>query len=123
MHKVLYFLLLVLVAAELKEDEKQAIKDMRVAVVTKAVAGLDRLVENRHEIYRALTGRELLDSIKVEHVDNAKQFLKDKAQDMAVGHAVRSTWDSLKIPLLVLTFILVGAALMTKLLNASPKHE
>jgi hypothetical protein len=59
----------------------------------------------------------------VKHVDNAKQFLKDKAQDMAVGHAVRSTWDSLKIPLLVLTFILVGAALMTKLLNASPKHE
>jgi hypothetical protein len=99
--KLLYVSVFVLlVSAEVKKTNAREIgQKVRQAFAT----GLANAVENKDEIYKAVTGREIPEFFQKDEVKQTKNFLEERSKDMAVGYAVRSTWESLW-PLLLFVF-------------------
>jgi hypothetical protein len=93
MSKLLYLSFFVLlVSAEVKKtDGQEIIQKVRQAFAT----GLTNAVENKDEIYKAVTGREIPEFFQKDGGKQTKDFLEERSKDLAVGYAVRSTWQNM----------------------------
>lgn len=100
---ILQLICLLCVVAKKTEDD---IEDLVQAAKLAGIYAVDQLVENRWEILKAVTGKDMpavVETIK------AQTFVKETIEDAVVGNVVRRFW----IPLTVCTGLLLGIAFYT----------
>lgn len=121
MHLLVAFVLLadLCLCVDKKPDDLEQLKSKGTALV---VAALDNVVENRWEIWSLITGKETPEASKKKDTKEAVEFVEELAKDMAVGHAVRSTWQTVWNPILASFAIVCLVFILRKTCFRYPRY-